>query len=181
MYKRQVIDYVIRKYGADHVAQIVTFGTMAARGVIRDVGRVLNMPYADVDVIAKLVPNTLHITLNDALRLSKQLSDLYEADEQVKKLIDTARALEGMPRHASTHAAGVLITGKPVMEYVPLQRNDEVITTQYPMGTIERLGLLKMDFLGLRTLTVIRDTLDMLREQGIDCLLCTSPSPRDTR
>ena len=160
----EVVDYVRRKYGDDHVAQIVTFGTMAARGVIRDVGRVLNMPYADVDVIAKLVPNTLHITLNDALRLSKQLSDLYEADEQVKKLIDTARALEGMPRHASTHAAGVVITRKPVVDYVPLAKNDESVVTQYVMTTLEELGLLKMDFLGLRNLTILDDTVRLVQK-----------------
>jgi len=121
----EVVDYVRRKYGDDHVAQIITFGTMAARGVIRDVGRVLGMPYADVDVIAKQVPNALHITLDDALRLSKPLSDMYDADERVRKLIDTARKLEGMPRNASTHAAGVVITKRPVYEYVPLAKNDE--------------------------------------------------------
>ena len=171
----EVVDYVRRKYGDDHVAQIVTFGTMAARGVIRDVGRVLNMPYADVDVIAKLVPNTLHITLNDALRLSKQLSDLYEADEQVKKLIDTARALEGMPRHASTHAAGVVITKRPVYEYVPLARNDESIVCQYTMVTLEELGLLKMDFLGLRNLTVLDDAVKMVQKYRPDFRLADIP------
>ena len=171
----EVVDYVRRKYGDDHVAQIVTFGTMAARGVIRDVGRVLNMPYADVDVIAKLVPNTLHITLNDALRLSKQLSDLYEADEQVKKLIDTARALEGMPRHASTHAAGVVITRKPVYEYVPLAKNDESVVCQYIMTTLEELGLLKMDFLGLRNLTVLDDAVKMVQTRQPDFTLDDIP------
>ena len=170
----EVVDYVRRKYGDDHVAQIVTFGTMAARGVIRDVGRVLNMPYAEVDVIAKLVPNTLHITLNDALRLSKQLSDLYEADEQVKKLIDTARALEGMPRHASTHAAGVVITRKPVYEYVPLAKNDESVVCQYIMTTLEELGLLKMDFLGLRNLTVLDDAVKMVQTRQPDFTWRTS-------
>ena len=171
----EVVEYVRRKYGDDHVAQIVTFGTMAARGVIRDVGRVLNMPYADVDVIAKLVPNTLHITLNDALRLSKQLSDLYEADEQVKKLIDTARALEGMPRHASTHAAGVVITRKPVYEYVPLAKNDESVVCQYIMTTLEELGLLKMDFLGLRNLTVLDDAVKMVQTRQPDFTLDDIP------
>ena len=166
--RQEVIDYVARKYGADHVSQIITFGTMAAKGVIRDVGRVLGMSYQDTDVVAKAVPFDLGITLEKALQLSPQLHHMYEEREDVRRLIDMAMTLEGMPRHASTHAAGVLITGHPVMEYVPLQRNDEVITTQYPMGTVERLGLLKMDFLGLRTLTVIRDTFDMLREQGID-------------
>ncbi len=166
--RQEVIDYVARKYGADHVSQIITFGTMAAKGVVRDVGRVLGMSYADTDAVAKAIPFDLGMTLEKALKLSPMLKSMYEDDEKVKELIDTAMTLEGMPRHASTHAAGVLITGKPVVEFVPLQRNDEVITTQYPMGTIEQLGLLKMDFLGLRTLTVIRDALDMMRDLGID-------------
>ena len=166
--RQEVIDYVADKYGADHVAQIITFGTMAARGVIRDVGRVLGMSYQDVDKVAKAVPFELGMTLEKALKVSPELSAAYNNDDSVKKLIDMGLSLEGMPRHASTHAAGVLITSAPVTEYVPLQKNDEVITTQYPMGILEKLGLLKMDFLGLRTLTVIRDTLDMLREQGID-------------
>ena len=166
--RQEVIDYVARKYGADHVSQIITFGTLQAKGCVRDVGRVLGMSYQDTDAVAKAIPFDLGMTLEKALTLSPLLKTMYDEQPEVHRLIDTAMTLEGMPRHASTHAAGVLITGKPVMEYVPLQRNDEVITTQYPMGTIERLGLLKMDFLGLRTLTVIRDTLDMLREQGID-------------
>ena len=166
--RQEVIDYVARKYGADHVSQIITFGTLQAKGCIRDVGRVLGMSYQDTDAVAKAIPFDLGMTLEKALTLSPLLKTMYDEQPEVHRLIDTAMTLEGMPRHTSTHAAGVLITGKPVMEYVPLQRNDEVITTQYPMGTIERLGLLKMDFLGLRTLTVIRDTLDMLREQGID-------------
>ncbi|MEE0163483.1 MAG: DNA polymerase III subunit alpha [Christensenellales bacterium] len=166
--RQEVIDYVARKYGADHVSQIITFGTLQAKGCIRDVGRVLGMSYQDTDAVAKAIPFDLGMTLEKALTLSPLLKTMYDEQPEVHRLIDTAMTLEGMPRHASTHAAGVLITGKPVMEYVPLQCNDEVITTQYPMGTIERLGLLKMDFLGLRTLTVIRDTLDMLREQGID-------------
>ena len=166
--RQEVIDYVARKYGADHVSQIITFGTLQAKGCIRDVGRLLGMSYQDTDAVAKAIPFDLGMTLEKALTLSPLLKTMYDEQPEVHRLIDTAMTLEGMPRHASTHAAGVLITGKPVMEYVPLQRNDEVITTQYPMGTIERLGLLKMDFLGLRTLTVIRDTLDMLREQGID-------------
>ena len=166
--RQEVIDYVARKYGADHVSQIITFGTLQAKGCIRDVGRVLGMSYQDTDAVAKAIPFDLGMTLEKALMLSPLLKTMYDEQPEVHRLIDTAMTLEGMPRHASTHAAGVLITGKPVMEYVPLQRNDEVITTQYPMGTIERLGLLKMDFLGLRTLTVIRDTLDMLRAQGID-------------
>ena len=166
--RQEVIDYVARKYGSDHVSQIITFGTMAARGVIRDVGRVLGMSYQETDAVAKAVPMDLGITLEKALSLSPMLKEMVAEKPQVRQLIDTAMALEGMPRHASTHAAGVLITGQPVIELVPLQRNDEVITTQYPMGTIERLGLLKMDFLGLRTLTVIRDTLDMMRETGVE-------------
>ena len=166
--RQVVIDYVARKYGADHVSQIITFGTMAAKGVIRDVGRVLGMSYQETDAVAKAVPFDLGITLEKALQISPQLHHMYEERDDVRRLIDMAMTLEGMPRHASTHAAGVLITGHPVVEYVPLQRNDEVITTQYPMGTVEKLGLLKMDFLGLRTLTVIRDTFDILREQGIN-------------
>lgn len=164
----EVVEYVRRKYGDDHVAQIVTFGTMAARGAIRDVGRALNMTYAEVDVVAKLVPSgpgALHITLDDALKLSRQLSDLYESDEKVRKLIDTAKSLEGMPRHASTHAAGVVITKKPVYEYVPLARNDDSIVCQYNMITLEELGLLKMDFLGLRNLTVLDDAVKMVQQR----------------
>ena len=154
----EVIDYVMRKYGADHVAQIATFGTMAARGAIRDVGRALNFSYAQTDIVAKLVPTMpLHITLKDALNVSPKLKEMYDGDEQVKKLIDTAMSLEGMPRNTSTHAAGVVITADPVCSYVPLSRNDDTIVTQYTMTTIEELGLLKMDFLGLRNLTVIRD------------------------
>jgi len=153
----EVIDYVMEKYGKDHVAQIATFGTMAARGAIRDVGRALNFTYAETDVVAKLVPNTLHITLDEALKTSAQLKTMYDEDERVRKLIDTARSLEGMPRNTSTHAAGVVITADPVCSYVPLSRNDDTIVTQYTMTTIEELGLLKMDFLGLRNLTVIED------------------------
>ena len=153
----EVIDYVMEKYGKDHVAQIATFGTMAARGAIRDVGRALNFTYAETDIVAKLVPTTLHITLDEALKVSPKLKEFYDGDDRVKKLIDTARALEGMPRNTSTHAAGVVITADPVCTYVPLSRNDDTIVTQYTMTTIEELGLLKMDFLGLRNLTVIRD------------------------
>jgi len=165
--RQEVIDYVARKYGHDHVSQIITFGTMKAKAVVRDVGRVLGMPYAQVDQVAKAIPFSLDMTLEKAFRTSSQLHDLVLSDPQNQRLYDMSRTLEGMPRHASTHAAGVLITAKPAMEYVPLQTNDEVITTQYPMGTLERLGLLKMDFLGLRTLTVIRDTLDELKKNGI--------------
>ncbi len=153
----EVIEYVMRKYGADHVAQIATFGTMAARGAIRDVGRALNFTYAETDVVAKLVPNTLHITLKEALEVSPKLKEMYDGDERVKKLIDTAMSLEGMPRNTSTHAAGVVITADPVYTYVPLSRNDDTVVTQYTMTTIEELGLLKMDFLGLRNLTIIEE------------------------
>ena len=154
----EVIEYVTQKYGSDHVAQIVTFGTMAARGAIRDVGRALNFTYAETDVVAKLVPTMpLHITLEEALKVSPKLKEMYDADERVRLLIDTAKQLEGMPRNTSTHAAGVVITADPVCSYVPLSCNDDTIVTQYTMTTIEELGLLKMDFLGLRNLTVIRD------------------------
>lgn len=153
----EVIDYVMRKYGSDHVAQIATFGTMAARGAIRDVGRALNFTYAQTDIVAKLVPATPHITLQEALEVSPKLKQMYDEDEQVKKLIDTARSLEGMPRNTSTHAAGVVITADPVSTYLPLSKNDDTVVTQYTMTTIEELGLLKMDFLGLRNLTVIED------------------------
>ncbi len=156
--RQEVIDYVIRKYGSDHVAQIITFGTMAARGAIRDVGRVLAMPYAQVDSVAKLVPMELGVTIQKALETSPELKKKYEESSQVKDLIDMAQKLEGMPRHASTHAAGVVITERPVSEYVPLAKNDEAIVTQFTMTNLEELGLLKMDFLGLRTLTVIKDT-----------------------
>ena len=160
----EVIEYVMRKYGADHVAQIATFGTMAARGAIRDVGRALNFTYAETDVVAKLVPTTLHITLKEALEVSPKLKEMYDGDERVKKLIDTAMSLEGMPRNTSTHAAGVVITADPVSTYLPLSRNDDTIVTQYTMTTIEELGLLKMDFLGLRNLTVIEDAQKEIRK-----------------
>ena len=160
----EVIDYVVRKYGHDRVAQIATFGTMAARGAIRDVGRALNFTYAETDVVAKLVPTTLHITLKEALEVSPKLKEMYDGDARVKKLIDTAMSLEGMPRNTSTHAAGVVITADPVCSYVPLSRNDDTIVTQYTMTTIEELGLLKMDFLGLRNLTVIRDAEMQIRK-----------------
>ena len=164
----EVIDYVVQKYGKDHVAQIATFGTMAARGAIRDVGRALNFTYAETDVVAKLVPNTLHITLKEALEVSPKLKEMYDGDERVKRLIDTAQALEGMPRNTSTHAAGVVITADPVCTYVPLSRNDDTIVTQYTMTTIEELGLLKMDFLGLRNLTVIQDAENQIRKHTPD-------------
>ncbi len=173
----EVIEYVRRKYGEDHVAQIVTFGTMAARGVVRDVGRVMNLPYVEVDQIAKQIPNPpgAHITLADALRLTKSLSDLYKSDETVKRLIDTAQMLEGMPRNASTHAAGVVITKRPVYEYVPLAKNDDIVVCQYGMVTLEELGLLKMDFLALRNLTVLEDAVQLLKEQQPDFRLADIP------
>ena len=171
----EVIDYVMEKYGADHVAQIATFGTMAARGAIRDVGRALNFTFAETDVVAKLVPTTLHITLEEALKTSPQLKTMYDTDERVKKLIDTARSLEGMPRNTSTHAAGVVITSRPVSDYVPLSRNDDTIVTQYTMTTIEELGLLKMDFLGLRNLTVIEDAQQQIRREQPDFDINTVP------
>ncbi|MEI3428800.1 MAG: DNA polymerase III subunit alpha [Christensenellales bacterium] len=166
--RQEVINYVAHKYGQDHVRQIITFGTMAARGVIRDVGRVLGYTYAETDQIAKQVPMDLGMTLEKALTLSTELKAGYENDPRIKRLIDISLKLEGMPRHASTHAAGVLITGEPAVHFVPLQTNEDVVTTQFPMGIIGKLGLLKMDFLGLRTLTVIRDTLDLMRSQGVN-------------
>ena len=163
--RQEVIDYVSRKYGEDHVVQIVTFGTMKAKAAIRDVGRVLNFPYAEVDNIAKQVPFDLKMTIDKALVLSKGLSDLYNGDERVKQLVDMARKIEGMPRNASTHAAGVVITKRPVYEYVPLATNDGQPVTQYTMTTIEELGLLKMDFLGLRNLTVLDDAVKMVQKE----------------
>ena len=160
----EVIEYVMQKYGSDHVAQIATFGTMAARGAIRDVGRALNFSYAQTDVVAKLVPTTpLHITLKEALTVSPKLKEMYDNDPKVKVMIDTAMSLEGMPRNTSTHAAGVVITAEPVCSYVPLACNDDTVVTQYTMTTIEELGLLKMDFLGLRNLTVIEDAQKQIR------------------
>ncbi len=161
----EMIDYVVQKYGADHVAQIVTFGTMAARGSIRDVGRAMAIPYAKVDEIAKLVPMELNITLDKALEASGELKRRYDEDPQIRKLIDMAKQLEGMPRNASTHAAGVVITDRPVAEYVPLAKNGDSVVTQYTMTTLEELGLLKMDFLGLRNLSVIRNAQDMVAKQ----------------
>ena len=162
--RAEVVEYVRQKYGEDHVAQIVTFGTMAARAAIRDVGRVMNFTFAETDAVAKLVPTTLHITLKDALRQSPQLRQMYESDERVKELVDTAMALEGMPRNTSTHAAGVVITKLPVYHYVPLATNDGTIVTEYTMTTLEELGLLKMDFLGLRNITVIDDAIQDIRK-----------------
>lgn len=162
--RQEVIDYVIRKYGESHVAQIITFGTMAAKGAIRDVARAMDIPYSTADKVAKLVPNELHITLKKALETSTELKNIYDNNAEIHKLIDTAKAIEGMPRHASKHAAGVVITEKPVNEYVPLAKNDDAVVTQYTMTTLEELGLLKMDFLGLRNLTVINDAENMIKQ-----------------
>ena len=160
--RQEVIDYVVRKYGKDRVAQIVTFGTLAARGVLRDVGRVMDLPYAFVDSIAKMVPQELNITLDKALQMNPEFRNLYETNEQVKELVDMSKRLEGLPRHTSMHAAGVVISQKAVDEYVPLSRaSDGSVTTQFAMTTLEELGLLKMDFLGLRTLTVIQNAVQM--------------------
>ena len=161
----EVVEYVRRKYGEDRVAQIVTFGTMAARAVLRDVARVMRMPYADADYLAKQVPNGLHMTLDDALKLSKPLADLYNGKPEVKRVIDAARSLEGMPRNASTHAAGVVITRRAVYEYVPLAKNEDTVVCQYVMTTLEELGLLKMDFLGLRNLTILDDAVKRVQER----------------
>ncbi|HIZ65773.1 MAG TPA: DNA polymerase III subunit alpha [Candidatus Blautia pullicola] len=163
--RQEVIDYVVRKYGKDRVVQIVTFGTMAARGVIRDVGRVMDLPYAQCDTIAKMIPNELNITIDKALSMNPELRNLYQSDETVKKLIDMSKRLEGLPRHTSMHAAGVVISQKSVDEYVPLSRaSDGSIVTQFTMTTLEELGLLKMDFLGLRTLTVIQNAVNQARK-----------------
>lgn len=163
--RQEVIDYVVTKYGKDRVVQIVTFGTLAARGVIRDVGRVLDMPYAQVDTIAKMIPNELNITIDKALNMNPELKKQYEEDPQIKYLIDMSRRLEGLPRHTSMHAAGVVISQKAVDEYVPLSRaSDGSITTQFTMTTLEELGLLKMDFLGLRTLTVIQNAVKLAQK-----------------
>ena len=166
--RQEVIDYVTEKYGKDNVAQIVTFGTMKAKGAIRDVGRALDMSYAEVDQVARLVPGDPKITLTDALKMSPQLKERYESDERVKKLIDTALEVEGMPRNTSTHAAAVVITKEPVYHYVPLSKNDDTVVIQYTMTTVEELGLLKMDFLGLRNLTVIDDAEKLIRKRVPD-------------
>ncbi len=173
--RQEVIDYVVQKYGEDHVAQIITFGTMAARASIRDVGRALGMSYQTVDVVAKAIPMELNITIDKAMKQSKELRTMYQNDEQVRKLVDMARRVEGMPRHASTHAAGVVITREEAASYVPLAKNDEAIVTQFTMTTLEELGLLKMDFLGLRNLTVISDCEKMVQKQ--DSAFCMENIP----
>lgn len=168
-HRQDVIDYVSRKYGHDHVSQIITFGTMSARMVIRDVARVLDIPYSEADTLAKMIPNELHITIKKALEQNIELKEKYENDPDVKNLLNIAMGLEGMPRQASTHACGIVITKEPVDTYVPLYVRDNQISTQYIMTTLEELGLLKMDFLGLRTLTVIQDTINLVKEnRGID-------------
>ena len=166
--RQRVIDYVVKKYGSDRVAQIITFGTMAAKAAVRDVGRVMGISYQAVDKVSKLIPFGLHVTLDGALKENDDLKELYRNDENVRKLIDTARKIEGMPRHASTHAAGVVISDAPVSDYVPVQKNGDVIVTQYTMTVLESLGLLKMDFLGLRNLTVIRDAAAYIRKAQPD-------------
>jgi DNA polymerase-3 subunit alpha len=171
----EVIEYVVRRYGADHVAQIITFGTMAARAALRDTGRALGMEYQKVDTVAKLVPNALGMTLHKALDESVDFKKAYDADASVRDLTDMAMSLEGMPRHASTHAAGIVITKDRVENYVPLQRGDDAIVTQFPMGTLEELGLLKMDFLGLRNLTVIDDCARMVRQTAPGFLIDNIP------
>jgi DNA polymerase-3 subunit alpha len=168
--RQAVIDYVVEKYGKENVSQIITFGTMAPRACIRDVGRAMNYSYAEVDRIAKMIPTVIGITIDKALEMNGELNALYEDDERVEALIDIAKALEGLPRHSSTHAAGVVIASKPLVNYVPLQKNDEMIVTQFPMGTLEELGLLKMDFLGLRTLTVMRDCVDFIKANRCVCI-----------
>ena len=165
----EVIEYVCQKYGYDHVSQIITFGTMAAKMVIRDVSRVLDVPYAEADKLAKMIPNEIHITIKRALEQNRELKELYETNTETKKILDIAMALEGMPRQASTHACGIVITKDPVDTYVPLYVRDGNISTQFIMTTLEELGLLKMDFLGLRTLTVIKDTIELVKQnRGID-------------
>lgn len=162
--RQEVIDYVSRKYGSDRVAQVITFGTLAARACVRDVGRALDIDYSDIDRLAKMIPTDLKMTLDKALELNPELRALYERDEKLRKVYDTARMFEGMPRHASTHAAGVIISGEKITDIAPLARNDESLVVQYAKGDIAKMGLLKFDFLGLRTLTVLRDTRDMVKE-----------------
>ena len=163
--RQEVIDYVVEKYGKEQVVQIVTFGTLAAKGVVRDVGRVLDLPYARCDAIAKMIPGDLGMTLDKALKQSPDLREAYQNDDEVRYLIDMAKRLEGLPRHTSMHAAGVVIGQRAMDEFVPLSRaSDGTITTQFTMTTLEELGLLKMDFLGLRTLTVIQNAVCQAEE-----------------
>ena len=167
--RNEVIQYVTEKYGADHVSQVITFGTLAARAAIRNVARALDVPYADADRIAKMVPTELNITLDQALAINPELRRYYDNDEVTRRVIDLSRRLEGMPRHASTHAAGVVIAGQPITELAPLARNEDSIVVQFTKDNIEKVGLLKFDFLGLRTLTVIQDTVNMVKaNKGIE-------------
>ena len=165
--RQEVIDYTVEKYGEKNVSQIITFGTMAARLCIRDVGRAMNYSYSEVDRVAKMIPTMLGITIEKALDLNPELKKIYDTEERVRTLIDVSKTLEGLPRHSSTHAAGVVIASRPLVEYVPLQKNDESIVTQFDMTTLEELGLLKMDFLGLRTLTVMNDAVKMIKENRV--------------
>ncbi len=174
--RQEVIDYVVEKYGKSNVSQIVTFGTMSARACIRDVGRAMNYSYAEVDKIAKMIPSlqNKNVTIDKALEINAELKLIYETDERVKQLIDVSLELEGLPRHTSTHAAGVVIASEPLVNFVPLLRNEEAIVSQFTMGTLEELGLLKMDFLGLRTLTVLRDAVNMIKaNKGVEIDLDT--------
>ena len=175
----EVIRYVVKKYGEDKVAQIITFGTMAARLAVRDVGRALNFSYGETDRIAKMIPFEPGMTIDRALEMNKELQELYAGDDRYRFLIDTSRAVEGLPRHSSTHAAGVVISGDPLVEHVPLQKTPEgSIVTQFPMGTLEELGLLKMDFLGLRTLTIMGEAVrqaNSRREGGKKLQLASIP------
>jgi len=166
--RQEVIDYVTKKYGRENVAQIITFGTMQARAVIRDVGRVMAIPYADVDRIAKMIPAELDMTLKKAMESEPELNNLYRNDAQITKLINTALSLEGLNRHASVHAAGVIIADKPLNNYMPIfKTGDDQVTTGYSMGTLEKIGLLKVDFLGLKTLTVIDETLKLVKKHVV--------------
>ena len=164
--RQEVIDYVARKYGNDHVAQIITFGTLAAKAAIKDVGRVMDLPYAKTDALSKMIPFGLNVTLSGAIASNPELRKFIDGDPSLQRLVENALKLEGMPRHASMHAAGIVITREPVTEYVPLIKNDGYMVTQYPMGTLERLGLLKMDFLGLRYLTVIQDCCKLVQKNN---------------
>ena len=167
--RQEIIDYVCQKYGHSHVSQIITFGTLAAKNAIRNVGRALDISLQETDKIAKMIPNELHITIKKAIEQNVELRNLYETDERIKKLLDVSMALEGMPKNTSTHACGVVITKDPVDTYVPLYVRDGQNSTQFIMTTLEELGLLKMDFLGLRTLTVIQDTVNLVKQnKGID-------------
>ncbi len=174
--RHEVIEYVIQKYGVDHVAQIVAFGTMAAKGAIRDVGRAMSIPYAVCDKVSKLIPNDLGITIDRALKISDGFKKLYDEDEKIHELVEIARKIEGMPRHTTTHAAGVVITENPVSDYVPLAKNDEAVVTQFTMTTLDELGLLKMDFLGLKNLTVIDNAQNMIRKKNKDFSIESIPA-----